>query len=152
MLSSSEYDYIHSLLLNYYNNGFENYVCITNNPQNSSNDSYDVFCYLSKDKITYSADTFSFKNGKIISFDSNNQSINNTIDKLKVENINNNFSILNNKKEFVYSNLVDFPDILGDYRTSLNNHLDLNFSYCLLILLFMIFITSFFKSIFRSRR
>ena len=141
MLSSTEYDYIHDLLVNFYNNGYTNYFCITNNPTDyNSNNTYDVFCYVSKDSILNENNHFTLTTGKKLSFDSNNYSTNNTIDKLKVENINSSTSILENKQEFIYTNVADYADILGEYRTSLNNHIDINFALvipCLIILLFI---------------
>lgn len=152
MLSQVEYLYVHDLLINYYNNGFSNYMCITNNPVDSYNNSYyDVYCYVSKENITYSNNTFKISSGYKLSIDSNNYSSNNLINKLVSENISNT-SVSNNSKEYIYSNLESFPDILGDYSTSLNNHLDLNVFYLIPALLMLLFIFNFIKSIFRSRR
>lgn len=154
MLSSTEYQYIHDLLINYYNNGYINYFCITNNPTDytSTNNTYDVFCYISKDSIINENNHFTLTTGKKLSFDSNNYSTNNTIDKLKVDNINSSTSILENKQEFIYSNVGNYADILGEYRTSLNNNLDINFFLVIPCLIILLFIYKFLKSIFQTRR
>lgn len=153
MLNTSEYQYIHDLLVNYYNKGYKNYVCITNNPTDySNNNTYDVFCYVSKDNINYENNHFTLTTGKKISFDSNNYSSNNTIDKVVVDNISSSTSILENKQEFIYSNYGNYADILCEYRTSLNNHLDLNFAYLIPCLIILLFIYNFLKSIFKTRR
>lgn len=154
MFSATEYQYIHDLLVNFYNQGYENYVCITNNPTDysSTNNVYDVYCYVSKDAITYENNHFTLTTGKKILFDSNNYSSSNTIDKVVVDNLTSTTSVLENKQEFIYSNYGDYADVLGTYRTSLNNHLDLNFAYLIPCLLILLFISNFFKSIFKSRR
>lgn len=153
MFSSSEYQYIHDLIISYYNNGYKDYFCITNNPTNtSSNNLYDIYCYVSKDNINYSTNNFTISSGKFIKFDSNNRTDNNTIDKLVISDINKSTTVLADSKEFIYSNLGEYADITGTYRTSLNNHLDLNYAYLIPALLMLLFVFSFVKSCFRSRR
>lgn len=153
MFNQTEYQYVNDLLINYYNNGFHNYMCITNNPIDTYNNSYyDIYCYVSKDKITYSNNSFKFNSGYKLSIDSNTYSNNNLIDKLVKETISNNTTISHNSKEYVYSNISGFADVLGDYSTSLNNHLDLNAFYLIPALLMLLFVLSFVKSCFRSRR
>lgn len=153
MFSATEYQYIHDMLINYYNQGYENYVCITNNPTDYSNNNvYDVYCFVSKDNIKNENNHFILSTGKKISFDSNNYSNNNTIDKVVVENLSFSTSVLEDKQEFIYSNVGGYADVLGSYSTSLNNHLDFNFAYLIPALLMLLFIVNFVKSCFRSRR
>lgn len=154
MLNFSEYQYIHDLLINYYNQGYKNYVCITNTPvdTDSTNNFYDVFCYVSKDNIILENNHFTLSSGKKISFDKDNFSTENTLDKLTIDNLTSTTSILNNKQEFIYSNIGNYADITGTYSTSLNNHLDLNWAFLIPCLLMLLFVSNFIKSCFRSRR
>lgn len=48
MFSATEYEYIKGLTENYYNNGYQHYLCITNNPVDygSTNNVVDIYCYL----------------------------------------------------------------------------------------------------------
>ncbi len=153
MLNQSEYQYVHDLIINYYNQGYRNYFCVTNNPNSyNTNNVYDIYCYVSKDDMKYVANNLTVKSGKSIRIDTNNRTDNNTIDKLVVSNIGNEVTHLIDTKEFSYSNIEGLPDITSSYRTSLNNHLDLNFAYLIPCLLMLLFVVTFVKSCFRNRR
>ena len=119
MLSTGEFDYIKNLTINFYEKGYENYLCMTNNPTNYSNNNvYDVICYYSKENITIENSQLSLStNSEKCEFDSNSYSDNNTIDKLVCDPFSGNVSL--STKEFIYSNLDNYSDIIADY--SLND-------------------------------
>lgn len=146
MLSNSEYLYTKDLLINYYNNGYHNYVCITNT--NDNNNESDLNCYVSKN-IDFLDNHFQLSEGYSISFDFNDTTSENTINKLNKQPIDN-ISVLADNKEFIYSSYVGYSDMLGNYSTSLNNHLDLNFAYALLAVGICLFIYNFLKFIFKD--
>lgn len=153
MLSQAEYQYVYDLIINYYNQGYKNYFCITNTPVDyNSNNFYDISCFVSKDDMKLRGENLTIYSGKYILIDSNNRSTNNTIAKLVISDINNELIKLVDRQEFSYSNIEGFPDITGTYRTSLNNHLDLNFAYLIPCLLMLLFVVTFVRSCFRSRR
>lgn len=145
MLNSSESQYVKNLLLNYYNNGYTNYVCITDSLEESN---FNVFCYVSKDTIINENNHFTLETGKKISLNLNDSTSTNRLD---VDNLISTTSILQDNTEFIYSNIEYYPDFLGNYRTSLNNHLDLNFAYLLACLLLIPILVNFLKSCFRTR-
>ena len=118
MFSTGEYQYIKDLTLDYYINGYPHYLCITNNPSNyNSNNVYDVICYYSKDKMQLNDYELSMSNNtKKCSFDSNNYSDNNTIDKLVCEDITG--SITLDSKEFIYSNVGNYSNIIAEQTSS----------------------------------
>lgn len=149
MLSQTEYQYIHDLVLQMYNQDYHYYFCVTNNPTGSNNTNiYDIECYFSQNEINNQSNRFTLQNGIKISLDSNNYSTSNTIDKLKRETISSQ-TITSNTKEYVYSNVGQYSNLIASYETSLNNHLSIDFAYlipCILILQILIsFIRSFFK-------
>lgn len=115
MFSTGEYDYIKNLTLNYYNKGYQHYLCITNNPTNYTNNNvYDVYCYYSKDSLTLENYNLTLsENSQVCSFDSNNKSDNNTIDKLICESTSGNITL--DSKEFIYSNTSNYSNIIADY-------------------------------------
>lgn len=117
MFSTGEFDYIKGLTLNYYDNGYLHYLCITNNPINlsSNNNVYDVYCYYSKEKMEVSNGNLSLPSDTVeCSFDSNNYSSNNNIDKLVCESTSGTVSL--SSKEFVYSDSFGYSDIISDYK------------------------------------
>lgn len=151
MLSQNEYQYIRDLVLQMYNQGYHNYFCITNNPIGSNNyNIYDVTCYFSQDSIEVQGNVFTLKNGIKIDFDSNTYSNNNTIDKIIRENVSSK-TITTNPKEYVYSNIGAYPNLIAAYETSLNNHLSLNFAYLIPSILILQILILFIRSIFRKR-
>lgn len=116
MFSTGEFEYIKGLTENYYNNGYQQYLCITNNPVDYSNNNvYDIVCYYSKNNLTITNNNLSVTNNSVkCEFDSNNYSNNNTIDKLVCNNYNGNVEL--NKKEFIYSNIVGYSDIINERK------------------------------------
>ena len=87
MLSTGEYDYIKNLTITYYDKGYENYLCITNNPTSYTNNNvYDVVCYYSEEDMSITNSQLVLPaNTQKCEFDSNNYGDNNTIDKLVCE-------------------------------------------------------------------
>lgn len=117
MFSTGEYDYIKGLTLNYYNQGYQHYLCITNNPTgyNSTNNVYDIYCYYSREPMTLNDYQLKLPSStKKCSFDSNNYSENNTIDKLICEDTSFD-TITLDTKEFIYSNIGNHSNIIADY-------------------------------------
>ena len=151
MFSSSEYQYIKDLTLQLYNQGYISYVCITNNPISNYNsyNVYDVICYYSKDNITNNDNVFTFNSSDKLkcSLDSNNYSENNTIDKLICSSFDDT-TIIASKKEFIYSNVGTYSNIISDYENNVSNYLDLNFMYMIPILLIIIILNDILHHIF----
>lgn len=116
MFSTGEYDYIKNLTINFYDRGYENYLCITNNPTSYTNNNvYDVICYYSKEDMSITNSQLVLPtNSEKCEFDSNGYSDNNTIDKLVCETFSGNVSL--STKEFVYSNLDNYSNIIADYE------------------------------------
>ena len=152
MLSQLEYQYIHDLVLQMYNQDYHYYVCVTNNPITSnSNNIYDVECYFSQNEIiTNQSNRFTLQNGVKISLDSNNYSTNNTIDKIKRETLTNR-TVTASTTEYVYSNVGQYANLIADYETSLNNHLSINFAYLIPCILILQVLTTFIRSMFKKR-
>ena len=151
MLSQTEYQYIHDLVLQMYNQGYHDYVCITNNliTSNSSN-IYDVECYFSKNDMEYVSNSFVAQNGVKIDLDSNSYSTTNTIDKIRRENFNSR-TISLNAKEYVYSNVGQYSNLIADYETSLNNHLTIEFVYLIPCILILQILISWIRSVFKKK-
>lgn len=117
MFNTSEYEYIKDLTVNYYDNDYTNYLCITNNPKSHNYNVYDVFCYYSKDNINLSNNILSLSDNSILcKLDSNNYSDDNTIDKLVCNSTSGNVELSN--KEYIYSNLDNYANIIGDYQAN----------------------------------
>lgn len=150
MLNTSEYQFIRDIVLQMYNQGYEYYICVTNNPINDFNNVYDVECYFSQ-QITQNTDNrFTLSPGIKISLDSNSYSNNNTIDKLKRDMFNS-YSLTTSKTEYVYSNVGHNSNMIADYETSLNNHLTINFAYMIPAILILEILINFIRSCFRKR-
>lgn len=140
MFSTGEYDYIKNLTIDYYNRDYISYLCITNNPTNYSNNNvYDVICYYSKEDMSITnSQLLLSSNTEKCEFDSNNYSDNNTIDKLSCTEVS---GIVNlSTKEYIYSNLDNYSDIIAEYR---NRDLFYKSSYIVLLALLSIMIISF---------
>ena len=116
MFSTSEYDYIKNLTINFYDRGYENYLCITNNPSGySSNNVYDVVCYYSEEDMSITNSHLVLPaNTEKCELDGNNYSDNNTIDKLVCETTTGTIAL--SSKEYVYSNLDNYSNIIADYE------------------------------------
>lgn len=149
MFSATEYQYIKDLTIQMYNNGYRNYACVTNNPTNyTNNNTYDITCYYSNTDINVSSYTFTFySDTRKCNFDSNSYSDNNTIDKLVCSDYTGGVEF--SSKEFIYSNVGEFSNIIGDYETSLNNHLSLDYAYLIPILLVLPIVVGFVHHFFR---
>lgn len=154
MFSATEYQYIQGLTENLYSQGYNYYFCTTNNPIGSytSNNIYDVICYYSKDKITNENYVFSIPNNTLkCSFDSNNYSDNNTIDKLSCENVNSS-SISTSSKEYTYSNIGTYSNIIQSYQNEFIFYKDSYLVLCsLLFAIIFFFLYKFSISIFRLK-
>lgn len=139
MFSATEYEYIKGLIENYYNQGYQQYLCITNNPidYSSTNNTYDIICYYSKDNLSINNNNLNVPSNSIkCEFDSNNYSTNNTIDKLVCNNFNGNVEL--NTKEYVYSNLNNYSDILGN-KLDINNQKTIGLSILAVLLIFSLY-------------
>jgi hypothetical protein len=146
MFSTSEYDYIYGLTSNYFDKGYRHYLCITNNPiTNNTYNTPDVYCYYSKSNLSISNNVLTVPNNSIYcAFDSNNYSTNNNIDKLDCVSFSGSTSL--SSKEFIYSDLSGYADIMSNYRFNYN----LNFiSISILCVLILLFLYKFTSNIFR---
>lgn len=149
MLNTSEYQYVKDLTINYYDNDYNNYLCITNNPTSHNYNVYDVFCYYSKDNINISNNVISLSDNSILcKLDSNNYTDNNTIDKLVCDSFSGNVDL--STKEYIYSNLDNYANIIGDYQV---NYTFYKSSYIailsILSILVIIFLYNFVSKILR---
>ena len=156
MLSQTEYQYIKDFLLTQYNSDYRYYVChtrrVTNYNQNNYN-LYDITCRLSKTPITVSNYTFNFPSNDnlLCNIDSTAYSNNNTINKLSCSSSSGgNYTV--DGKEYIYSSIGIFPDFLADYRTSLNNHLDINVFMLIPLILTVGLIVKYLTTIFKGDR
>lgn len=140
MFSTGEYDYIKNLTINYYDRGYKNYLCITNNPTSYTNNNvYDIICYYSKDDLSISnSQLILSSNTQKCEFDSNSYSDNNTIDKLVCDTFSGNVSL--STKEFIYSNLDNYSDIIADYEL---NDIYFKSSFLVMLTILSIVIISF---------
>lgn len=151
-MNIEEYTYIRDLLINYYNNGYENYFCSTMYKNSSAGSPYEISCIISKEEFEFKDNYYLAKSGKSISFDSSSFKFDDNVDRLNISDlpVGGQGSYINTK-EYNYSNSVGYPDILGDYSTSLNNHVDLNLFMLIPCLLLVIFLSSFLRSVFKNR-
>jgi len=139
MFSATEYEYIKGLTENYYNQGYQHYLCITNNPidYSSTNNTYDIICYYSKDNLSINNNNLNVPSNSIkCEFDSNNYSTNNTIDKLVCNNFNGNVEL--DTKEYIYSNLNNYSDILGN-KLDINNQRTIGLSILAVLIIFSLY-------------
>ncbi len=152
MFSNTEYQFVKDLILSYYSNGFKNYVCYTNNPQNSyGTQYYDIFCYYSKSNITHNNLTFTFSNDtKKCSIDTksvNSQYKNNSI--VCIDGSNSSITV--DSKEFVYSNVGTNSNIIADFENTSRFYSANNvYMTSVLTLLVLVFLYIFLNKIFRS--
>lgn len=151
MLSTGEYDYIKNLTINFYDKGYENYLCITNNPTSYSNNNvYDVICYYSKEDISITNSQLILSgNTEKCEFDSNSYSDNNTIDKLVCATTTGTIDL--STKEYIYSNLDNYSNIISDYEL---NDIYFKNSYLVMLsilsILIIIFLYKFVSKIIRG--
>lgn len=151
MFSTGEYDYIKNLTLDYYNHDYTYYLCISNNPTNYSNNNvYDVNCYYSKKPMYITNNQLVLPTNTIeCNFDSNNYSDNNTIDKLTCSDSTGTVSL--STKEYVYSNIGNYSNIIADYENTntFYNSLEL-ISLSILAMIVILFLYKFVSKILRS--
>lgn len=150
MLSTTEYQFIKDLTIDFYNNGYRNYFCYTNTPTNNYYQyEEDVICYYSRSDITFNNYTLSLSNDTYkCEIDSKSPTSNYKTESLNCY-INNNSNISINDKEFVYSNVGYNSNLIADYETSLNNHLDLNYAYFIGLALILPILIGFVHHFFR---
>ncbi len=149
MLSTTEMEYVRSIVLAYQKQGYKYYLChtITNN---YSSDEYDICIYFSQEKIeAYNSNRFNIPTGIMINIDSTAKNNNNTDDNQIVYTFGGEVTV--DKAEFVYTNselnevyditeAVINPDILEDTNYSRIN-------YLLVIFLVIFFVYIFIRDI-----
>lgn len=146
MLSTQEELYLKGLIENYYDNGYSNYVCITNNPNNSYNQQYyDIICYFSSSDIVKNNNEYTLAhNSYRCQIDTKSPTSTN-----KLNTLNCNLwqgTATADTKEFVYSNI--------DYHSNLIEQWEYTKFYNITFtcLLCMILIYIWFKTLFKARR
>ena len=152
MFSNTEYQYIRDLTYSFYNQGYVNYMCYTNNPSNSYNTQYyDIFCYYSINTITQNYLSFSFGNDtKKCSIDSKLATSSYKNNSLLCSD-SNNTSISVDSKEFIYSNVGYNSDILAEYQnTKIFNKSNLLSLNAVIMILVIIFLYEFTIKLFRK--
>lgn len=151
MFSTTEYDYIKNLTLDYYNHDYTSYLCITNNPTNYNNNNvYDVYCYYAKEPMSITNSQLVMPANTIkCELDSNNYSDNNTIDKLTCTETTGTASL--STKEYIYSNIGNYSNIIAEYE---NNTTFYKSAYLgilsILSIIIIIFLYKFVSKIFRG--
>lgn len=152
MFSSTEYQYVKDLTISFYDQGYINYVCYTNNPNNSYNTQYyDIYCYYSKSNITQNQLTFSFQeNTKKCLIDTKSATSNYKNNSLTCSN-NQDSSINISSKEFIYSNIPYNSNLISEYVDIKNyqNNITL-YSISILCVLIILFLYKFVSKILRS--
>lgn len=151
MFSTQEYQYIKDLTISFYNKDYVNYICITNNPNNSYNQSYyDIYCYYSKEEITNNNNKYQIpNNSKICNIDTKNPTSTYKNDSLNCNNYNGEITI--NNKEFVYSNIGYNSNIIGEYENNTIFYKDISlYGISILIMLVLMFLYKFIRAILRG--
>lgn len=148
MFSTQEYEYIKDLTMNYYNKGYNYYLCYTNNPNNSYNQSYyDIFCYFSEKEITQNNNTFTINNNsKFCSIDTKSPTSTYKNNSLVCNNGGGNTTI--NQKEFIYSNVGNNVNIIQEYENNINFYKNIElYSTSILIVIILMFLYKFIRSV-----
>jgi len=142
MLSTQQYEYLRAFLL-------KQYVCKVNYEYNSSSNYYELDCYLSK-TIEVNGYRFSF-NDEVTRcrIDTTSGYNNQSLEKLNCSNYSGSVSF--NNHDYIYSSVGKFPDIIQDYRTSLNNHIGLNDYFLIPFLLLLIIMNTFLFNLMKRR-
>lgn len=157
MFNQYEYQYTRDIVLNQINQEYVNYVCHTENSNNSdyNNANYDIICYFSKESIERVGEyQYNFPDGYLaIEFDSNSYSNYNTITKTHTFSAVTGAQLNIANYEYVYSNCEgSIADIVADYKYEKNNNigynLDLNYSYLIILLLVLPILLSFLHHFF----
>lgn len=147
MLNNNEYLYLKDLILKKYNQNKTNYFCEVDTTTNSYNtEKYDITCYFSEEEITVN-DYIFFVDGEKCSIETD--TYNTSLEKLSCSNFSG--GVGTSKTNYIYSNLSEYPDIIQDYRTSLNNHLGLNEYYLIVFLIMLIIMNNFLFGIMKKR-
>lgn len=146
MLSTQEEIYIRGLIENYYDNGYKNYICITNNPQASYNQSYyDIVCYYSPIKIEKENNIYTIPhNSYRCQIDTKNPTSTNKLDSLNCTRWEG--DVEPNQKEFIYSNIEYHSNLIEQYEYQKF------FNITIVVLLCMILVYIWLKTLFKSRR
>ncbi len=152
MLSVQEENYVRSIINTYKKQGYDYYLCQSNNDTNVATD---IYLYFSKEEIkALDKNIFVIKNGIQINIDTSYR-YNDKPDVLHIRNGIANDTIVIDTTEYVYSNcvydykpMVDvvYPDLLLSNSDSFNSMYMVNF------LLISIFLYMFIKSVLRIRR
>lgn len=135
MFTSNENEYIRSLVISEYNNGYKYYLCKTINEYNND---YDFECYFTNQDISFNSSNFNVKDYKSIKVDtSSSYNVNNKV----VNSTGTSKNLTYSTSDFYYSNTNSLVDITSDIKyDKLNNityNLDLNFCYLIVLLLAM---------------
>lgn len=146
MLNTQEETYLKGLILNYYDNGYKNYVCITNNPNNAYNTSYyDINCYFSASDIEQGTNEYTLAhNSYRCQIDSKSPTNTNKLDSLNCSLWQGNVNV--NTKEFVYSNLPYHSNLIEEWQYQRF------YTISIITLLCMILIYIWLKTLFKQRR
>lgn len=119
MINTNEEIYVKGIVENYYKNDYKNYICITNNPNTTYNQSYyDIYCYFSKNEIEKNDNTYNISNG--IKCDIDTKTVTSTYKQNSLNCSAYNGTITADKKEFIYSNINGESNLIGEY-TLLND-------------------------------
>lgn len=150
MLSTQQYEYLKSFLQKQYELGNKNYVCTVNYQTGSSSNYYELDCYLSAD-IENNGYTFSFPGETTrCRIDTTSGYNSQNLEKLNCSNYTSN-SVSFSGYDYLYSSVGKYPDIIQDYRTSLNNHLDLNSYWLIPFLLLLMIMNNFIFGLMKKR-
>lgn len=151
MFSTQEYQLIKDLTISYYNQGYKNYLCYTNNPTNSYNTQYyDVYCYYSKSDITQKDLTFTISTDTkkcLIDTKSSTSSYKNST--MQCTDVTND-TVTVDTKEFIYSNVGYNSNIIADYENAKSFYSNINYYFpsvliLVLVLYFYLFLSKIFK-------
>lgn len=155
MFSAVEENYIKGLISSYYKEGYSYYIC---HSVTETNNSYDIYIYLSKNEITAITPlTFDVTDGIFLKIDSSTRNSYNDSNNYRLLHSDGAYTgiVSVDKAEFIYSNAsVDYdsttlainPDIV--YNGS-NSYFTDRVSYLNLVILFVFFLYIFLKDIFR---
>lgn len=159
MFSTSEVEYLKSLLNVYCNLGYKNYVAHT---VTETDNEYDFCVYLSKDKITSSdSNTFNLSDNSIVVYvDSTSRNDNSynpsTGSRDTVFHYHGDLDV--NLAEFIYTNAevsyteIDYPVNPDILLSGVDSYKSLMLSASLLFVLVNVFLFMFIKSLLRLRR
>lgn len=159
MFTAQESDYLKGLLNVYKELGYKYYVAHT---VTETNNNYDMYVYLSKDKITSSSPSdFNLSDNSIVIYiDSSSRNDNNYNPSVHTRDILYPYSgsLHVHIAEFIYTNADVTYSLVGDsvnpdiLLTGANNYDNKLFSYGLMFIVVSIFLYTFIKSILRIRR